>query len=139
MTKDNADSMENQDTSQFNDFLAWEKASRDTIDFKKIYVDISGDLIAGLILSQIIYWFLPNKEGKTKLRVMKRGTLCLAKTRFEWWDEIRFKPTQVDKGLKILRKIGVIRTKIHRFNGTPTTHIFLFSPESKNCNIDPTQ
>ena len=44
----------------FNDFLAWEKASRDSIDFKKIYVDVAGDLIAGLLLSQIIYNFAKN-------------------------------------------------------------------------------
>ena len=125
MEKEERAGIEGEEDQRFNDFLAWERASRDTIDFKKIYVDITGDLIAGLLLSQIVYWYLPDKEGKTKLRVMKRGILCLAKTRFEWWDEIRFNPTQVDKGLKILRKKGIIRTKVHRFNGTPTIHIFL--------------
>ncbi|GAJ09042.1 unnamed protein product, partial [marine sediment metagenome] len=73
----------------FNDFLAWEKASRDTIDFKKIYVDITGDLIAGLLLSQIIYWHLPNKDGETKLRVIKKNRPCIAKARHDWWDEAR--------------------------------------------------
>jgi len=46
---------------EFNEFLSWELTTRDTIDFKKIYVDIAGDLIAGLLLSQIIYWHLPSK------------------------------------------------------------------------------
>ena len=109
----------------FNDFLLWESASRDTIDFKKVYVDIAGDLIAGLMLSQIIYWHLPDKEGKSKLKVKKNNKLCHAKTSFEWWDEIRFNPTQADKALSILRKKRILRTKIYRFNGTPTTHIFL--------------
>ena len=55
----------------FDQFLSWEAKSRDIIDFKKIYVDIADDLIAGLLLSQIIYWHLPNEHGKTKLRVQK--------------------------------------------------------------------
>lgn len=114
-----------EEDQEFANFLEWEKASRDTIDFKKIYVDITGNLIAGLMLSQIIYWYLPDKNGRTKLRVEKRDVFCLVKSRHEWWDEIRFNPTQVDKGLKILREKGIVKTEIHRFNGSPTIHIFL--------------
>ncbi len=110
---------------RFKEFLSWERASRDAVDFKKVYADVAGDLIAGLLLSQIIYWNLPDKEGKTKLRVKKGGVLCLAKTRHGWWDEIRFKPTQADKGLKILREKGIIKTEVYRFHNIPTTHIFL--------------
>ena len=61
-----------------NEFIAWELASRDTIDFKMIYVDISGDVIAGLLLSQIIFWNLPDKKGDTKLKVLKKGKRWLA-------------------------------------------------------------
>jgi hypothetical protein len=53
-------------------FLAWEAASRDTIDFKKIYVDMADDLVAGLLLSQVVYWFLPDRNGNLKLRVRRR-------------------------------------------------------------------
>ncbi|HDY88795.1 MAG TPA: hypothetical protein ENH82_11880 [bacterium] len=110
---------------RFNDFLLWEQASRDTVDFKKIYVDIAGDLIAGLLLSQIVYWFLPNKEGKTKIRVIKRGRPCIAKARHDWWDEVRISPKQYDRAVGILRKLGILRTKNHRFNGVPIPHLFL--------------
>ena len=56
----------------FNNFLAWRTNTRDTIDFKKIYVDMVGDLIAGLMLGRIIYWYLPDKE---ELCVKKTGTI----------------------------------------------------------------
>jgi hypothetical protein len=109
----------------FNDFTAWELASRDTVDFKTIYVDMTDDLIAGLMLSQIIYWHLPNKEGKTKLRVQKDGKLWLAKRREDWWEEIRITPSQADRALKILEEKGLIETALFRFAGAPTKHIRL--------------
>ena len=45
------------------EFIAWEQVSRDTIDVKRCYVDIAGDLVAGILLSQIVYWHLPDKDG----------------------------------------------------------------------------
>ena len=117
--------VEGEEEQRFNDFLAWEKASRDTIDLKKIYVDITGDLNAGVKLSQIVYWHLPDKNGETKLRVKKKGRLCLVKARHEWWDEIRLSPKQSDRTDKILQEKRIIDIEIHRFNNFPTTHIFL--------------
>ena len=36
-------------------FLTWEVRSRDTLEVKRCYVDVAGgDLIAGILLSQII-------------------------------------------------------------------------------------
>jgi hypothetical protein len=45
-------------------FILWEAASRDTIDVKRCYIDVVKDLIAGILLSQIIYRFLPEKNGR---------------------------------------------------------------------------
>ena len=44
------------------EFIAWEQVSRDTIDVKRCYVDIAGDLVAGILLSQIVYWHLPGER-----------------------------------------------------------------------------
>ncbi|MBA7525432.1 hypothetical protein ES705_17583 [subsurface metagenome] len=110
---------------RFNDFLLWEQASRDTIDFKKIYVDITGDLIAGLLLSQIIYWNLPNKEGKTKLRIKRRNQLWLAKKKTDWWEEIRISPKQAARATRLLAKTGIVKVRIFKFKGAPTTHFLL--------------
>lgn len=107
----------------FNDFIAWEGTSRDTIDFKRIYADITGDTLAGLVLSQIIYWHLPSKTGGSKLRIQKEGQLWLACSRAEWWESTRLSPRQVDRVLEIIVKVEVIEKRVYRFNGSPTTHI----------------
>ena len=106
------------------EFLTWEQASRDTIDVKRCYVDIAGgDLIAGILLSQIMYWHLPAKDGGDKLRVEKDGETWLAKGRADWWDECRISPKQFDRASAILQKLGLIQTVVKRFSGNPTVHI----------------
>lgn len=106
-------------------FLAWERSSRDTIDFKRIYVDLAGDLVAGLVLSQIVYWYLPDKNGQTKLRVSHDGKLWIAKARSEWWDEIRVGPRQFDRAVALLEKKSLVESSLHRFNGSPVKHVRL--------------
>src|SRR5260221_6115445 len=106
-------------------FLAWEQFSRDTIDFKKVYVDIAGDLVAGLVLSQIVFWHLPGRNGVTKLRVNRDGELWVAKKRSEWWDEIRITPKQLDRALTVLEDRHLIVTALYGFNGKPTKHVRL--------------
>ena len=106
------------------EFLTWEQASRDTIDVKRCYVDIAGgDLIAGILFSQIMYWHLPAKDGGDKLRVEKDGETWLAKGRADWWDECRISPKQFDRASAILQKLGLIQTVVKRFSGNPTVHI----------------
>ncbi len=109
----------------FNDFLVWEMTSRDTIDFKKIYVDLVNDLIAGLLLSQIVYWHLPNSQGEPKLRVERDGLLWLVKSREDWWKETRITTRQYDRAIKILDSLGIVTTKLYKFNGTPVIHLHL--------------
>ena len=113
-------------TLSFNDFLRWEEADQDSINVKRMYIDIAGDLIAGILLSQIVYWHLPSKrDGQTKLRVKKEGELWLAKGRDEWWDECRITPRQFDRALGILLEKGIVEKKRFRFGGSPTIHIRL--------------
>ncbi len=111
----------------FQEFLAHEKASLDTIDFKRCYVDVAdGDLVAGLLLSQIIYYHLPDKEGtRSKLRVRRKRRLWLAKRRYDWWDECRISPSQFDRAIKVLESLEIVITEVHRFDGSPTKHIRL--------------
>lgn len=107
----------------FETFLEWEGATRDTIDFKVAYVDMAGDVMAGLLLSQIVYWYLPNRKGQSKLRVQKGEHFWIVRSRDAWWDEIRLTARQVDRALQILKGKGLIETVCHRFAGTPTTHV----------------
>ena len=105
------------------EFLAWEQASRDTIDVKRCYVDLAGELVAGILLSQIVYWHLPSKKGEDKLRVVKDGVTWLAKAREDWWEECRITPRQFDRACTLLEGLGLIVTDVKRFNGSPVKHI----------------
>lgn len=109
------------------DFFTWEKASLDTIDFKKIYVDITGDIVTGLLLSQIIYWHLPSKKNpeENKLRVVRDNKKWLVKKRSDWWEECRISEKQFDRSSKKLQEKNIIEVEIHKFNGTPTLYIHL--------------
>lgn len=89
------------------------------------YVDIAEDLIAGILLGQIVYWYMPNEQGKSKLRVKKNGEFWLAKSREDWKDEIRITPKQYDRAIKILINKGFVEVQKFKFNGAPTNHIKL--------------
>ncbi len=107
----------------WQDFLSWEQSSRQTIDFKTIYVDVTGDLIAGLMLSQIVYWHLPNKRGQSRLSVVHDQKAWLARSDSEWFDEIRITKEQARRARQILAEKALIETHVYKFNGVPTTHI----------------
>lgn len=79
------------------------------VNLKLIYVDMTDDLVAGLLLSQIVYWHTPSREtGRTKLRVKKEGQLWLAKKRTAWHEECRISPKQYDRAIKILEKMQLV-------------------------------
>jgi hypothetical protein len=110
--------------SDQNSFLAWESRSRDTIEVKRCYVDVAGgDLIAGILLSQIIYWHLPDHEGQPRLRIERQGYKWLAKKRDDWWKECRITPKQFDTAIKLLESKNLIVTAIYKFGNSPTKHI----------------
>jgi hypothetical protein len=105
------------------DFLHWEARSRDTLDVKRCYVDVAGDLIAGVLLSQIVYWFLPSRHGESKLMVEKYGRRWLVKGRVDWWEECRITPRQFDRAIEMLEELGLVETRVSRFQGKPMKHI----------------
>jgi hypothetical protein len=110
--------------SDQNSFLAWESRSRDTIEVKRCYVDVAGgDLIAGILLSQIIYWHLPDNEGQPRLRIERDGYKWLAKKRDDWWKECRITPKQFDTAIKLLESKNLIVTALYKFGNSPTKHI----------------
>jgi hypothetical protein len=119
---------ENNIRGEWDRFLQEERARQDSIDFKRVYVDMTGDVLAGLMLSQIIYWHLSGKDGRPKLRVVKSGRPCLVKARGDWWDEIRLSPRQADRALGILKNRGIVITENHLFMSRHMTHIFLQVP-----------
>lgn len=99
------------------------------------YVDITGDLVAGALLGQILYWFSPDKNGKPRARIQKHGHLWIAKGRGDWWEEIRISAKQYDRAAKILKDLGFIEVRTMKFYGNPTTHIRI-KPAQLNQAID---
>lgn len=87
------------------------------------YIDITEDLVAGTLLSQILYWFMPDKDGKRKVRVYKHNHYWLAKGREDWWDEIRITPKQYDRAIKILKEKELVESQVFRFSGLTYCHI----------------
>jgi len=111
---------------QIKDFIFWERASYEFINTKKIYIDMTEDLIAGILLSRVVYWHLPSEEtGKTKLRVEKEGHYWIAKGREDWHEEIRITAKQYDRAIKILENLNLVEVKTFKFNSNPTKHVRL--------------
>jgi hypothetical protein len=108
-----------------DEFIAWESSFRDSINVRRVYVDICDDLIAGILLSQIVYWFLPTEDGNSKLSVEREGRYWLAKSRDDWWKECRITPKQFDRVSAILEDNKFIETRVFKFNGLAVKHIGL--------------
>lgn len=109
----------------WHSYLRWEKGTKDTVDFKRIYVDMAGDLVAGIMLSQLMFWFQPNRDGGTKTRWSWTRTKqqIVVKTRAQWWDECRISAKQVDRASGILQERGIISAKVTKFgNGRATAY-----------------
>lgn len=108
-----------------NEFLQLKAMEQQRVNFEMTYVDMTGDLISGLLLSQIVYWFTPTKEGKNKTRVTYKGRKALAKARNEWFDEIRITEKQYDKAIKILETLKIVDVVNSMFNSKRTPFIML--------------
>lgn len=112
--------------SKIQGFLKWEERSLDVIGVKRCYVNIAGDLATGVLLSQIVYWFLPSKKtGSPRVTIDREGRNWLAKKRDEWWEECCVTPKQFDRSIEILESLGIVTTALFKFSGSPTKHISL--------------
>ena len=109
--------------NSFNDFLSRERVKLFTSNNYLVYVDITGDLNAGLLLARIIYWYLPNQKGESKLRIKRDGFNWIAKANSDWYKETGLTEWKVPRALDILEDKGLIEKRIFKFNGAPTIHI----------------
>jgi hypothetical protein len=105
--------------------VLWLEKTQQSYRVSKTYVDLTGDLTAGIVLGQIVYWWLPTKEGKSKLRIFREGRYWLAKRLKDWFEELRITVKQARRAIQILKDKGYIITKVWKFAGAPTTHISL--------------
>jgi hypothetical protein len=92
---------------------------------EKNYIDITGDLIAGLLLYAI--------QTEKKNIIEKDGHHWVVRTREGWWNEIRITKHQFSRAVKILKEKNIVVTKIFKLkwgytiddveSGIPITHI----------------
>jgi len=106
-------------------FIAWEGMSRDVIDVKRAYIRVAGDMAAGVLLSQCVYWFLPARDGSSKLTIERDGKWWLAKKREDWWEECCLRGKQFDRCVVTLEELDLIWTAVYKFQGSPAKHISL--------------
>ncbi len=110
---------------RYKKFLPWERRTRDAIDVKRAYIEMAGDAATGLLLSQIVYYYLPASDGSSKLRIEQDGHLWIAKRRKDWWAECRLRPKQADRAIAKLKGLGLVETATYQFHSIPTQHIRL--------------
>jgi hypothetical protein len=99
---------------------------------KVAYIHLTGDLASGVLLSQLAYWFRPTKTGLSRLKVVSAdGRLVVAKRHEDWERECGLSARQARYALRKLEDLNLVRTTVERFNGAPTTHIWLDLEELK--------
>jgi len=110
------------------EFLAWMHTANQRVSVLLAFVDMAGDLAAGVLLSQIVYWHTPTSEGQSRLRVQHDGHYWLAKAHDEWWGECRLTAKQARRCIAALEAKGLIVACVWQFAGAPTTHVRLDWP-----------
>jgi hypothetical protein len=89
------------------------------------FTKLTQSLTAGMLLAQIVFWHLPGKTGKSKLRVgVKKGYWWVAKTREEWMKETGLTLKQyksairllVSKNLVVVQQMPWIDENLRRLN-----------------------
>ena len=111
--------------NEWDQFLKNEDISRDIIGVKRVYIKMAGDVASGVMLSQIVYWFLLSKKGEKKTTVEFKGEDWIAKKLTDWDEECCLTPDQARRCLKVLEDKGLIVCSIKKFQGTPMTHVRL--------------
>lgn len=98
------------------------------VAYRPAYARALKDVVTAVLLSQIIFWFKPDKQGKSKLRVVRGGRLWLAKSREEMMEETGLTLDQYRRSIRKLKSKGLVETKIMMFDGVTTPHIRLGVP-----------
>jgi hypothetical protein len=111
---------------------------RRAVAFRPEYVPVvDGDLGAALMLSQIVYWYLPSSHtGESKLRVNKKSGWWIAKSHKDWEFELGMSRRQSQRCLGVLIEKGLIEKDTFRFNGSPTVHVRLCLLQGQNLLTD---
>lgn len=108
-------------------FFAWERSAR-CIDFKTIYCDMAGgDPLAGLMLSEIIWYWLPGRDGKFPEKVQDRnGIEWIEATYDSWWETLRITAKQAKRLVPLLKEHNLIQFKLMKLGAAPKVYVRLY-------------
>lgn len=86
---------------------------------------ITAGLASAILLSQLVYWFKPGKNGKPKLTIVREGRYWLAKTRTEWFEECGLTLKMYRNAISDLVDLGLVEVRHWKFGNDRTSHYWL--------------
>ena len=72
------------------------------------YIDLTGDLTAAYLLSQIVFWYQRDKQGKPQIDCYLEGNYWIDRTYNEWATDLHLSAKQVRTAMDKLRKQGLV-------------------------------
>src|SRR5882672_147144 len=86
------------------------------------FVAVGGDLVVGLLLSQIYWWETHGNKGKNKKFVERDGFRWVAKTCQQIQNETGLTKHRQLRASSVLKGLGLIETRVMKHNGIPMNH-----------------
>lgn len=85
-------------------------------------VAAGGDVVVGVLLSQMVYW-------STRMKVRDyTGVFWVAKTREDWMAETGLTLDQYKRAIQVLKRKNLVEVKVMRFKGVAMSHTRLLQP-----------
>lgn len=111
-------------TNFFQGWLQNSAAQRDSIDLKRVYIDMcGGNFYDAVMFSQIMFWHEPKKNGETKLKIYRDGHYWLAKRLEDWYEECRINANTARGCIDRLTALGLVIKQTFHFEGRPVMHL----------------
>lgn len=82
---------------------------------------LDGDFPTAVLLSQVLWWHQPAKDGEPKLRYERDGFLWLVRPDDGWWEDCRMTLRQVRRSRGVLVGRGFIVHRRFKVGGAPTS------------------
>jgi hypothetical protein len=115
----------------FVDYLRFHATANQKFVTEHVHVYMANrDLVAGTLLSRLVYWHSPNLEtGQPRLTIVRDGERWLRKAYEEWWFEICLTAGQARRAVGILRERHLVETRVWKHRGAPTLHLRILGDE----------
>lgn len=93
----------------------------DTIVCKKIFIDITQNLVSGILLCSILRYYTEDREFESE----KADFLWIVRTPYEWYTDCRLDIDELNLAIGMLMRQELIVNKIFKHEGSYRRHIRL--------------